>query len=459
MFFFLQFFHILGPNHSTEIAHFTEQVKEQCSGSYSSDSPLKVTILGSRWSVTNVDSVLFSKELAFQLAKIPDVKVTILVPENSYMYSETFKTVAAISSATIVEVQEVPGFDDPIDWLYFPPQDLKTDIVVGAGERLGKVAQVFKEFHQCKNIYITSDPLEKHAILLEKRRILDKQIARHEECNNIVGLSQMADLAVALGPKMHDKLSASLSYLKKDVFKFTPGILSEFSDVTHATNERTNFRILMLGGGDPDSFEQQGLNTAAEAVAELKDKSYHLFYVGAAKGKHEQFAKKFCQSGVSRSQLTIRSLPKSGEELKRLFCEVDLAIMPSSEQGFGMVPLAALSSGLPVLVHEDSGFGVALKEINFGTSSTVDSEDANVWANAIKRVRKTERKIRLEEAALLRSKYDEEYSWEERCRALLQKMLTMVSGMNNIQWTLSIFSLSIVTNFNQLFELCHLVFF
>ena len=439
----------------------TEQVKEQCSfKGYSSDNPLKVTILSSKRDLFTLDSMFFSQDLALQLAKIPNVKVTFLVPENSYIYSFC-KREATIAGFTIVEAQKIPGFDDPDDWLYFPPQDLKTDIVVGAGARFGKVAQVFKELFQCKSIYISSDPLEKRAVLLEKRRILDKQIAHHAErnhCDN-VGLSQMADLAVALGPKMHDKLSRSNSLrCQKNVFEFTPGILSNFSDVTQATNEGKNFRMLMLGGGDPDNFEQEGLNTAAEAVAELKDKSYHLFYVGAAEWKHEQFVKKICQFGVSRSQLTIRSFPKSEEELKSLFCEVDLAIMPSSEQGFGMEALAALSSGLPVLVHEDSGFGVALKEVNFGTSSTVESEDANAWAKEIKKVRKTERKTRLEQAALLRLNYDKMYSWEKQCGALVQKMLTMVSGMNFFQLTLSFFSLSIVTNFNQLFELCHLIF-
>jgi len=102
--------------------------------------------------------------------------------------------------------------------------------------------------------------------------------------------------------------------------------------------------------------------------------------------------------------------------------------MPSSEQGFGMMGLAALSSGLPVLVHEDSGFGETLKEVKYGTSSTMGSEDANVWAKAIKRMRKTEREIRLQEATLLRSYYDEKYSWEKQCGALVQKMLTMVSA-------------------------------
>ena len=439
MFFFLQ---MLAVYDSSEITKCTEQVKEQRSnGSYSSDSPLKITILGSS-GFFNFGSQFISEELALQLAKIRDVKVTFLVPENSC--SEFFKKVAANSGVITVEVQEIPGFDDPIDLLpYFSPKDLKTDIVVGVGEWLSIVAQVFKKFYQCKSICIASDPFETSA---ETFRIFEERLHDVlERCRRRMDeLCLLADLPVAPGPKMHDKLSASLSYHKKDVFNFTPGILSEFSDVTHATNERTYFRILIFGGGDPGNFEQEGLNTVAEAVAELKEKSYHLYYVGAAKGKHEQFAKKFCQFGVSRSQLTIRSLPKSEEELKRLFCEVDLAIMPSSEQEFGAMALAALSSGLPVLVHAYSGFGEALKEVNFGTSSTVDSEDANVWAKAIKMVRNTDRKIRLKVAETLRSNYDEIYSWEKQCRALVQKMLTMVSGMNFPQLMLSIFSESAV---------------
>lgn len=444
MLFFLQRYNNIN---SDEITNCAERVIMQCNGSYCSGRPLKVTILASKWDFSYFDSSIFSQELAIQLAKFPQVKVTFLVPENSC--SEDNKRHAANSGVTIVEAKKQPGFDDRIDWLYFPPQDLTTDIVIGLGERLGKIAQVFKKYHQCKNIYITCDPLEEHAHLLEEKRILEKKIAfhTHTQCNKNVGLSQMADLPVTPGPKMHDELSASLSYHKKDVFKLTPGILREFSDVKHATAERTNFRILILGSGNPDNFEQEGLNTAAEAVVELNDKSYHLLYVGAAKGKHEQFAKNFCQCGISKTQLTIRSLPKRGEELKSLFCEVDLAIMPSSEQGFGMMALAALSSGLPVLVHGDSGFGEALKEVNFGTSSTVDSEDTKVWAKAIKRVRKTERKIRLEEASSLRSQYDEKYSWEEQCGALLQKMLTMVAGMNFFD---ALYLVSYVTNFNQL---------
>ena len=404
-----------------------KELKKNSNGSYSSENPLKVTVLGDRGNF-HVDSLL-SRELASGIAKHNLVKVTYLVPENSC--SEREKRSAALNGVTIVEAKKQPGFDDPTDWLYFPPQDLKTDIVLGLGKVFGKIAQVFKALHRCKNIYIACTPLEEYQVLLEKKRISEEAlIEHHRNFDKNFELCQTADLVVAPGPKMHEKLSAPLRYDKKDVFKLTPGILSKFSDVKHATDEQANFRMLMFGSGDPDAFEQEGLNTALAAVTKLKNKSYHLLYVCAAEGKREQIANHICKFGVSKHQVIIRSSPESEEDLKRLLCEADLAIMPSSKQGFGMMALAALSSGLPVLVHEDSGFGKALKEVPFGTLSTLESEDANDWAEAIKRIRRKERKIRLEEAASLRSHYDAKYSWEEQCRDLLEKMLTMVTGMD-----------------------------
>ena len=418
-----------------EVTNLAEQVKKECNGRYSSDNPLKVTILGYKWDSWCFDSAFLTRKLVIHLAKFPEVKVQFLVPEKSCSewHPCIKKEAASRYGVTIVEAREQPGFDDPTDWLYFPPQDFTTDIVVGAGERLGKIAQVFKKHHLCKNVYVVSDPYEELSLMSEKLRNLKTKIEKFpiHKRDNIHGLSRMADLAVAPGAKMEDELSASLSYHKKNVLKLTPGVLDEFSDVEQATAERANFRILMFGGGDPNYFEQEGLKTAAKAVAELNDKSYHLLYVGAAKGKHiKKFVEEFRQCGISKSQLTIRSPPESEEKLKSLFCESDLAIMPSSELGFGMMGLAALSSGLPVLVHEHSGFGKALQKVLYGTPSTVDSEDANVWAKAIKRVRNTGRKTRLEAAAFLRSCYDEKYSWEKQCGDLVQKMLTMVTGMN-----------------------------
>ena len=93
-----------------------------------------------------------------------------------------------------------------------------------------------------------------------------------------------------------------------------------------------------------------------------------------------------------------------------------------------MEALLALSAGLLVLVHGDSRFGEALSEVEFGDSAIVDSEDARVWAKEIKKIKETERKQRLDQAAVLRSNCDKKYSWETQCGFLVGMMLEMVSG-------------------------------
>ena len=93
----------------------------------------------------------------------------------------------------------------------------------------------------------------------------------------------------------------------------------------------------------------------------------------------------------------MRCFNENREQLARLFCEVDLAIMPSRTEGFGLAALEALSAGLPVLVSGNSGLGEALKEIPNGSNCVVKSKDPKDWANAIRVVRKKNRTLRLRE--------------------------------------------------------------
>ena len=68
---------------------------------------------------------------------------------------------------------------------------------------------------------------------------------------------EMADLPVAVGPKMAEKLSVSLSYQWEEVFELTPVILCEFADVTRKPGDRKKFRILVTGHDHPRYFLQR----------------------------------------------------------------------------------------------------------------------------------------------------------------------------------------------------------
>ena len=155
-----------------------------------------------------------------------------------------------------------------------------------------------------------------------------------------------------------------------------------------------------------------------------------LVFVGAPDGKHEEIAKRLTRCGVPASRLRVRRFIEDRESLRRLFQEVDLVVMPSRTEGFGLAGLEALSAGLPVLVSRNSGFGEALRSVPFGSSFVVDSEDPTDWTAAITKVWAKDRKSRLEEVKTLRDSYGKKFNWAKQIRDVLHKMISWTHGMN-----------------------------
>ena len=112
-----------------------------------------------------------------------------------------------------------------------------------------------------------------------------------------------------------------------------------------------------------------------------------------------------------------------------MFQEVDLVVMPSRTEGFGLIGLAALSAGLPVLVSRNSGFGEALRSVPFGSTYVVNSEEPVDWTSAIKTIWVKDRRSRLEEAETLHESYGKKYNWAKQMKDLIDKMISWVYGM------------------------------
>ena len=389
-----------------------------------SDTALNVTLLASEWDSTKGGLSTVNRELATELAQHEQVKVTLLVPQ--YSCPEEGKRTAASHKVSIREAERRPGYDD-LDWLSFPPRDLAIDIILGHGGKLGKQAQVIKESHSCKWVQVVHTAPEE----LGMYKDYPKAISKGEEKNRVeVDLCNLADVVVAVGPKLKKAYSSYLRSCEKhqDIIQLTPGTFSEFSGIRQATKEGANFKVLTFGRGDPEDFSLKGYDISAKAIVELKDSSYFLVFVGAPEGKQEEVAENLLQSGISRNQLFVRTFIQNKERLKELFCEVDLAIMPSRTEGFGLTALEALSAGLPILVSGNSGFGDTLCTLPLGKPFVVDSDDPTEWAKAIEAVRLKDRVKRLEEIKMLRTSYEKKFSWKEQCEALVEKMWSLVHG-------------------------------
>ena len=378
---------------------------------------LRVTLLSAEWKASiNGDLTTINRELAIQMAKHPNVEVSVFLPQCS----EEDKRHAGSCNVTLIEAVKVPGLK-PVLWLASVPEGHAMDCVIGHGVDLGPQIPLIKRhpnYSHCKWIQVVHTAPEEIGIY--------KSISEGQQKQQIeIELCQMADQVVTIGPKLTDAYKDKLR--KQDVFNLTPSIFTEFSDMQQKSDER-RFCVLVIESGDSEDFDVKGYNIVAKAIAELEDKSYQLKFASKQKGKEDELADKLLQCGIGRNQLSICSLDEDRETLANLFSVVDIAILPSKTEGFGLSALQAISAGLPVLVSGNSGIADALKEVPNGSQCIVDSEDPAHWARAIKAVRDRKRNVRLEEAKNLRENYLQKYSWEKSCDFLVKKMYNLTFG-------------------------------
>jgi len=349
--------------------------------------------------------------LAIQLAKHPDVQVSVFLPRCD----QDEKNAALSHNITLVQATRRAGFQDETHWLCCPPKDLEFDFVIGHGVGLGSQAQLIQANRNCKWIqFVHSDP-EEQGMFRECSDAISKGEKKHQD---EVDLCVKANLVVAVGPKLAE---AYRPYLQdQNVFVLTPGIFTDFFNVAQRKQDGNKCRVLAFGHGNAEDFSLKGFDIAAKAVAKLNDA--HLVFVGAKKRDHSEVAGRLKECNIPSSRLRVRTFTEMRERLEKQFSEVDLAIMPSRTEDFGLVALEAMSAGLPVLVSANSGFGEALREVAFGSQYVIDSGDAEVWAAEIEKVWTKSREIRLQELKAAQDSYAAKCNWKEQCRELVEKM-------------------------------------
>ena len=388
-----------------------------------SSPPKKVNVLllSSEWWSRKGGISTLNRVLATQLAKHPLVELTVFLLECS----EEERKEAVSNSINIVKAPEQLGFKENV-LLCFPPNDLEIDIVIGHGAVLGAPAKIIRDNRQCKWIQVVHT-MPKQLGMFKTYQDRQDPIKKSEEKHQLeVKFGEMADSVVGVGPKLTDAFRCYLRWCKKnpdDVINLTPGIFNMYSGIQHALRDGEKCRVLVFGRADEEDFILKGFDIASKAVAQLPNTT--LIFAGACDESLQLVANRFLEGGISPQNLDVRGFLKSTQEFIQLFCEVDLALLPSRSDGFGLTALEALSAGLPVLVSRNTGFGEALSKIPFGSFYVIDSEDPSVWASAIEQVWKKDRATRLQETDFLRTWYGKKYNWESQCNDLVSFFLAL----------------------------------
>ena len=398
------------------------------SGSRPYSRRLGVLFLGSEWGSSKGGLSTINRELAINVAKLkdPEVDVTFFVPRCN----ERDQDAALGHKIKLVAAKELIGMEEPL-WLCCPPSDLHFDVVVGHGVPLGPQANLISKLFKCKWVQVVHTIPEELGMY---KAYLNPISNAQEKHKTELQLCKEADFVVSIGPKLNEAFHSYLASCNKgEMFlNFTPGILSEFSEIVHDSERpTTKFRVLLLSRGDVEDFSVKGLDIAAKAVSGL---NVCLYFVGPQRERLEEVKNRLLEYGIHKNNLVVRKFLEIRGNLKKLFSEVDLVIMPSRTEGFGLTGLEALSAGLPVLVSRNSGFGEALSEIRYGSHFVVDSDDSDNsvqdWAKAIEKLRTKKKGLRLEESKELRSSYAKTYNSEKQCKELIGKITSVIQGKN-----------------------------
>ena len=203
-----------------------DQVSEQADAvQISQGQILNITLLASEWKTSAGGLSTSNRELAIHLAQIPNVRVSLVVPEGSC--NDEDKSEARSFGISILDASKCVGVE-PLFWLTNPPQDHKIDVIVGHGVKLGFQIQFIRkhvQFQNCKWVHVVHTAPED----LSKYKGYGSPISRGETKHwDEVDLCKRADLVVPVGPRLAKAYHSYLQERKKDddFFELIPGPLS-----------------------------------------------------------------------------------------------------------------------------------------------------------------------------------------------------------------------------------------
>ena len=405
---------------------------------------IDVMFLCDEWKSSKGGLSTFNREFAINLAETTtdSMKIHCYVSRSDDQDKEDAEQLGV----NLITAQTVPGSQDPLDWLKTQPPELPyPHIVIGHGRKLGIPAWFLRRATGCKWIQFVHVFCEDLGKFKETTAtaVTDTIEENEEKHKKEIESCKAADAVIAVGSRLQRKYSRSLPNVAVEII--TPGILKKFCNESIESGEHAGvlsrtlnafkafkFNVFMFGRATFEDLTLKGYDIVANAIGSLGGK-FELTFVGSSPGEHRNVEQWFLNNTcIKRKQITIRGYCTKQDELKEMFHQSDLVAVPSRTEGFGLVGLEAISSGVPVLVSDESGIAEALQKVEGGNTVIVGSdEDEDEWARRISEVSSQSPEERQTSAKQLRENYRRVYPWRmecERFKGLIEKVVKTANG-------------------------------
>jgi glycosyltransferase involved in cell wall biosynthesis len=198
-------------------------------------------------------------------------------------------------------------------------------------------------------------------------------VTREARMKREVQIALASDIVICIGPRLFRYMSDLLL-----AQSFSGPVLRLDCGLNPDRYKRSAFpqHPTLLSVGRTESLGVKGLDIFASAAGHLtnlwrghpstKEKPSPRFVVRGAQGDVEGLESKLTEIASSihpDTRIVVRPYTSDRAELESNFRAASIFVMPSREEGFGLVACEALSLGVPTIVSSESGVAEMIKEV------------------------------------------------------------------------------------------------
>jgi glycosyltransferase involved in cell wall biosynthesis len=400
-----------------------------------SSGRLRVLAVATEWSSGQGGLSTFNRQLCCALSTAGvDVTCIAIAPSREEVAQ------AGMMGVHLVAARATPSVDQR-EWLARRPaglEEYRPDFIIGHGRVTGPAAlrladDVFPGSRRLHFVHMAPDEIEWHKLDREQPAGLRAEDRTQQELD----LGRGADRVIAVGPRLQERYARELySYGAPPPVRFDPGFDAAEESVSSPPLGKP-WKILLLGRAE--DHELKGLDLAARAIGRVthrRDKTLPgiEFVVRGAKPEDVDLLRCSLRTWAAspRLDVTVRSYTAIETTLQRDMRSASLVLMPSRREGFGLVGVEAIASGIPVLITSASGLAEMLTEILspveaariiVETSGDTNYSDMDVeeWERSIY-ASLYDREAAFRAASDLRNKLRLRYSWKGSVEGLLSAL-------------------------------------
>ncbi len=252
---------------------------------------------------------------------------------------------------------------------------IRADVVILSHINLLSVAYLIKKFRPKTKIYLIA-----HGIEVWKK-LPDAKLKALKKLDKIFAVSQFTKEKIKLENHISEHKIEVLNNCL-DPFYYFPTDFSKPIELLKRYQLKKENEVIMCLSRLSSSEKYKGYDNVIKILPNLIEKNPHLIFVLAGKADEEEYQR--LEQLISEYKIGnyVKLIGFIDEaEITDHFVLADIFVMPSKKEGFGMVYIEAMASGLKVIAGNKDGSVDALSNGKLG--KLVDPDDLNQIEKAL----------------------------------------------------------------------------